>query len=191
MSVYKLEMRAARDGLRVSTSGKLVGYAAVFNHESKDLGNFTESIKPGAFSRSLENPQDILALYDHDQRSVLGRVGAGTLGLREDERGLYFEIDLPLTSVGKDLGVLVDRGDVHGASFAFTVPDGGESWRDLNGKPHRELLDVTLHEITVTSNPAYADTEVSKRFSSSVDTSSNPYLPHVRLAYLERYLETV
>lgn len=190
MDAYKLEKRAAREELRVSTSGKLVGYAAVFNHESKDLGNFTESIRPGAFSRSLQSPNDIMALYDHDGSSVLGRVGAGTLVLNEDERGLYFEIDLPPTSVGNDLGVLVERGDVHGASFAFTVPDGGESWRDLNGKPHRELLDVKLHEITITSNPAYADTEVSKRvFPWSLVKPTDS--PRVRLAYVQRYLETV
>ncbi len=189
----KIETRAATE-LRVASTGKLVGYAAVFNAESKDLGNFTESIKPGAFSRSLKNPDDILALYDHDQRSVLGRVGSGTLKLNEDERGLYFEISLPPTTVGKDLGILVERGDVHGASFAFNVPEDGDYWFERNGKPHRELRDVTLHEITVTSNPAYQDTEVLKRFVSShgiasVNDNSSP--SPARLTFLKRFLETV
>jgi len=188
-----MEKRAAREGLRVSQTGRLVGYAAVFNRESKDLGQFTESIRPGAFSRSLETPSDILALYDHDQRSVLGRVGAGTVDLNEDDHGLYFEIDLPPTTIGKDLGVLVERGDVHGASFAFTVPEGGEQWRTVNGKPHRELLDVTLHEVTITSNPAYVDTEVSKRFSNRLVAPlfSESLDERMRLACLSRYLETV
>lgn len=191
MNGLKLEKRAARDGLRVSQTGQLVGYAAVFNRESKDLGNFTESIRPGAFSRSLENPSDILALYDHNGSSVLGRVGAGTVELREDDRGLYFEIELPPTSIGKDLGVLVERGDVHGASFAFTVPEGGEQWRTVNGKPHRELLDVILHEITITSNPAYADTVVSKRALSRSPLFAESVVERMRLASLQRYLETV
>lgn len=189
MNMQNIETRTARE-LCVSSTGKLVGYAAVFNHESKDLGNFTESIKPGAFSRSLEEPKDILALYDHDQRSVLGRVGAGTLSLKEDEHGLRFEIDLPPTNIGKDLAVLVERGDVHGASFAFTVPEGGDRWSDLNGRPHRELLDVNLREVTITSNPAYLDTEVSKRFSPSRELS-DPKQSRVRLTCLNRYLEAM
>lgn len=170
--------------LRTAGSGRLEGYAAVFNSVSRDLGGFTESIQPGAFSRSLREADNVLALYDHDRRSVLGRVGSGTLKLDQDGRGLHFAIDMPDTTVARDLGILVSRGDVSGASFAFTVPAGGDTWGDLNGKAHRTLLDVTLHEITVTANPAYVDTEVAKRtYQVRQD------LVRVRLA--NRYLQVV
>ena len=74
--------------LRSPANGMLAGYAAVFDAVSRDLGGFTESIQQGAFRRSLADSEHILALYDHDQKSVLGRVGSGTLRLREDDRGL-------------------------------------------------------------------------------------------------------
>ncbi|MCP5415138.1 MAG: HK97 family phage prohead protease, partial [Chromatiaceae bacterium] len=111
------ERRVAAE-LRASQSGRLEGYAAVFGVSSHDLGGFREIVRSGAFARSLKSSGHVRALYDHDGRSVLGRVGAGTLRLAEDTRGLHFEIDLPPTTVGKDLAVLVERGDVAGASFA-------------------------------------------------------------------------
>lgn len=178
-----LEVRAAVE-LRATSAGKLEGYAAVFNSSSQDLGGFTESVRPGAFKRSLASPAGILALYDHDTRSILGRCGAGTLRLAEDSRGLHFEVDLPKTSIGSDLAVLVQRGDVAGASFAFTTPKGGDYWSLRDGDPHRELVDVNLQEITVTANPAYLDTEVAKRHLFSYQTP-------IRLQLAQRYMETV
>ncbi|MEW8684065.1 MAG: HK97 family phage prohead protease [Candidatus Thiodiazotropha endolucinida] len=168
--------------LRMPSPGVLVGYAAVFNARSRDLGGFTESVRPGAFRRSLSNADNIMALYDHDGKSVLGRVGAGTLKLEEDQRGLRFEINLPPTTVGKDLAALVERQDVAGASFAFTVPKGGDTWLNEGRKVHRELNEVNLHEITITADPAYLDTTVAKRHM--------PVL-YPRLSLAMRYLETV
>ena len=178
-----IEIRRAYE-IRAPSSDRLEGYAAVFNAVSRDLGGFTESIKPGAFTRSLADADNVMALYDHDQKSVLGRVGSGTLRLHEDQRGLWFEVDLPATQIAKDLTVLVERRDITGASFAFSVPKGGDYWTEVNGKAHRNLLDVTLHEITVTSNPAYVDTQVAKRGLAQI------YVP-VRLKNAQRYLETL
>ena len=178
-----LEVRSAVE-LRATGAGRLEGYAAVFGASSQDLGGFTESIRPGAFKRSLASPAAILALYDHDSRSILGRVGAGTLRLMEDTRGLQFEIDLPKTTIASDLSVLVQRGDVAGASFSFTTPKGGDHWSLRHDKPHRELIDVNLHEITVTASPAYLDTEVAKR-------SMFAYRLPTRLQLAQRYMETV
>ncbi|MCB1925735.1 MAG: HK97 family phage prohead protease [Gammaproteobacteria bacterium] len=175
-----LERRSTSE-LRATPQGRLEGYAAVFGVSSVDLGGFREVVRSGAFSRSLKSDANIRALYDHDGRSVLGRVGAGTLRLAEDTRGLHFEIDLPPTSVARDLAVLVDRGDVSGASFAFRVPAGGDEWRSTESGILRELIDVDLHEITVTADPAYPDTTVAKRRMPA---------PRYRLALAMRYLET-
>lgn len=90
-------------------------------------------------------------------------MSAGTLRLKEDFKGLAFEVDLPDTSIGRDLAVLVQRGDVTGASFGFITPSGGDRWQRRDDKPLRELLSVDLHEITITSAPAYADTSVALR----------------------------
>jgi len=157
-----LETRAAFE-LRVAAPRRLAGYAARFGCVSQDLGGFTEEIRAGAFARSLKSPDGIMALLEHDRQKVLGRVGAGTVRLAEDDRGLSFEIDLPDTSYGRDLETLVQRRDIAGASFAFNTPAGGDAWSERNGKPHRELLDVDLHEITITATPAYPDTHVAQR----------------------------
>ena len=162
----KLEIRAGT-GLALPSPGMLAGYAAVFDSPA-DLGPFVEVVRRGAFTRSLRQPGAVLALYDHERRSVLGRVSAGTLRLREDTRGLAFELDLPDTSAGRDLAVLVQRGDVAGCSFGFIVPDKGDAWTTRGAKPLRELRDVSLHEVTITPTPAYADTEVAMRSMPSV-----------------------
>ena len=93
-----------RSGARLESSqGKLIGYAAVFNRPSHDLGGFREVILPGAFKRTLATSEAVRALYNHNADQVLGRVGAGTLRLSEDETGLRFELDLPPTSYANDL----------------------------------------------------------------------------------------
>lgn len=175
-----LERRAAA-ALAAAGPGRLGGYAAVYGAWSADLGGFVERVLPGAFAASLAAPERILALWDHDGRHVLGRVGAGTLRLASDARGLRFEVDLPPTTAGRDLAALVERGDVAGASFAFRVRQSGEAW-DFAGEPARRTLSaVELAEITVTAQPAYAETSVARRSLCAAD----PWLARAR-----RYLET-
>jgi hypothetical protein len=153
--------------LRAVSLGKVGGHAAVFNSESQDLGGFVEIIRPGAFSDSLRRGINVRALYHHSDLSLLGTTQAGTLKLREDDTGLAFELELPDTTPGRDVGVLVDRGDISGCSFAFRVAEGGERWEERNGKIVRELLKVDLSEVTLTHDPAYLDTTVARRSLSS------------------------
>lgn len=138
---------------------KLVGYAATFNNETR-IADFTETIAPGAFSRSLAAGGDILALVDHDRSRVLARTKSGTLRLSEDERGLRFEIDVPDTSAGRDVLALAARSDLGGMSFGFTVEPDGEEWRG----DKRTLKHIGLREISVVQSwPAYEGTSVSAR----------------------------
>lgn len=149
--------------LRAISTNKLAGYAAVYNSPSQDLGGFVERILPGAFTKALTKPDHIRALYEHDQQRLLGRVGSGTLKLEEHSKGLFFELTLPDTSYARDLGVLVERGDISGCSFGFRVPPGGDNWDLRSGQLVRDLISVDLHEITITGNPAYLDTTVAVR----------------------------
>jgi HK97 family phage prohead protease len=158
----KIERRTATE-LRSVAPGRLEGYAAVFDSWSQDLGGFVERVAPGAFDRSIADPDRIFAAYNHDTQHILGRVGAGTLHLLSDSRGLQFEIDLPDTTIGRDLAVLVERGDVAGASFAFRVRPDGDHWDFSEKQARRTLKDVELREITITADPAYPDTSVARR----------------------------
>ena len=136
---------------------RFAGYAAVFNSPSEPLP-FVETIAPGAFRRSLNAGREVRMFLNHNTDQVLASTKSGSLSLREDERGLYVEADLPDTTYGRDLSVLMQRGDVHSMSFGFSVPRGGDSWND-NGSS-RELREVILHEVSVvTGFPAYPATE--------------------------------
>lgn len=168
-----LERRAACE-VRAAGRG-LTGYAARFNVETR-IGGMREVIRPGAFTATLSERSDILALADHDPSRVLARTRSGTLRLQEDEQGLRFDLDLPDTAAGRDVLALAERGDLGGASFGFRPRKGGEG---RNGDL-RELRAVDLAEISIVSAwPAYATTEVQARSAEQ---------PRVRLARL--YLET-
>lgn len=153
---------------------RLEGYAARYGIEAR-IGDFTEIIRAGAFSESLSQKKDILALVDHDQTKVLARTKSGSLKLAEDSNGLQFDLNLPDTQNGRDVLALAERGDLGGMSFGFTVSKDGERWTGN----HRELRSVNLVEISVVSAwPAYPDTVVVARAKT----------PRLNLAKL--YLET-
>lgn len=152
-----IEKRAAHE---VRAEGrKLTGYAATFGTETT-IHDFKETIRPGAFRRSLASGKDVLALADHDPSRVLARTKSGTLRLHEDDRGLKFELDVPDTTAGRDILALAARGDLGGMSFGFVVDPDGEEWRG----DQRALTAVTLHEISVVQSwPAYSGTSVQAR----------------------------
>jgi len=136
------------------------GYAALFDVETDIGGYFREKIARGAFSDSIANG-DIRALVDHDSGRVIGRSTAGTLRLTEDDKGLAVEIDLPDTSDGRDLAVLLDRQDISGMSFGFRVTH--DEWDETGEIPTRTIHAVELFEISAVAFPAYADTEIALR----------------------------
>lgn len=155
--LQNVEMRAAAEG----EGRTLVGYAALFDTPSQDMG-FVEIIRAGAFTKTIKE-NDIRALWNHDDRFVLGRNKAGTLHLSEDERGLLVAIDLPDAQWAQDLAVTIERGDVNQMSFSFrTIRD---AWtRGEDGQPDiRELLEVRLYEVSPVTFPAYEETEISVR----------------------------
>jgi hypothetical protein len=144
------------------------GYAAVFNAESEPLP-FIETIRPGAFRRTLNSGREIRMFVNHNSDMVLGSTRSGTITVREDERGLLVEGTLPDTSYGRDLSTLMRRGDVHSMSFGFSVPKGGDSW-SADGQT-RQLQEVVLHEVSVvTGFPAYPDTSATVRSSDESDS---------------------
>lgn len=160
-----LEYRAGGILSSSGTPGRLAGYAAIFGSESSDLGGFREIVKPGAFTKSLSSGRNIRCLWQHDSSVLLGTTNAKTLRLQEDRKGLAFEVDLPDTSAGRDLSVLVSRGDVAGCSFGFVVKD--DKWERRADGWLRELAEVALREVTLTPDPAYADTTVALRSLSA------------------------
>ena len=167
-TVNKVERRIKTDvdfELRVeateSDGMRFTGYAAVFNSDSEPLP-FIERIMPGAFKRSLKARNEVKLFKNHNMDEVLASTRSKTLRLSEDSKGLLAEATLPDTTAGRDLAVLMKRGDVHSMSFGFSVPARGDSWSD-DGMT-RQLKEIRLHEVSiVTGFPAYEATTASVR----------------------------
>jgi hypothetical protein len=144
--VQDLELRMDGDKPTV------VGYGAVFNSESNDLGGFREYIAPGAFDGRLED--DVRFLVNHDANLILARTTNGTLRLSVDEKGLRYEADMPNTSTARDLMELLKNGTISQSSFAFTVEE--DSWEVKDGMNIRTIDKVSqLYDVSSVTYPAY------------------------------------
>jgi HK97 family phage prohead protease len=156
----KLELRAEADKPK-----QILGYGAVFNALSEDLGGFREIIEPGAFSDVLGD--DVRALLNHDPNLLLGRTTAGTLGLTEDEVGLRYEITPPDTTYANDLIVSIGRKDLDQSSFAFRVAVKGETWKEPTESQPYYLRIIhkfaRLFDVSPVTFPAYQATSVALR----------------------------
>jgi len=163
----KREHRHAAE-LRASASGdakKLSGYAAVYNVPTVIGGQFNEVLRPGCFDACLAEDPDVRALWNHSDLTVLGRTTAGTLRLRSDNKGLFYEIDLPETQAAKDLWLSVSRKDVTGSSFGFYALK--ENWLPAmkpGDLPTREILVANVYDVSLCAFPAYEEgTSVNAR----------------------------
>lgn len=141
---------------------QLAGYAAKYDTYSQNLGGFVEQIARGAFDKSLADGNDVLCRYNHEDAGLLGRTSSGTLRLGSDSTGLTYEVDLPDTTVGRDVRVLAARGDVTQSSFAFRTLEDDWDVTD-QGFPLRTLLRVQLMDVAPVNSPAYLDTSAAVR----------------------------
>lgn len=135
---------------------KAGGYAIVWERLSQNLGGFVERVHADAANKSLADGVDVLARYNHDSNLLLGRTSSGTLVLTRDDTGLEYEVDLPDTSTGRDLAVLMGRGDVRNSSFAMRVMEDEWSLTE-QGFPLRTIVDLHLVDVAPVNSPAYLD----------------------------------
>lgn len=128
------------------------GYAALYDSDSENMGGFYEQIERGAFDDVMNN--DTRAYFNHNEDLILGRVSSGTLRIKTDTRGLYYEVDLPNTSYANDLIELMKRGDVNQSSFAFLIDR--DRWEERDGVTYRIIEKVSrLLDVSPVSQPAY------------------------------------
>ena len=137
------------------------GYFAVYNSIYEIAPGMTESIAPGAFSKTISG--DIRALVNHDTTLVLGRTAAHTLQLREDEHGLWGSVEInPNDRDAMNLYERVRRGDVDGCSFGFDIVSQETDFRD-DGSVHWTITEVILYEVSCCTFPAYEETNITAR----------------------------
>lgn len=148
---------------------RIEGYAALYYDESDPQGtqyrlseDYYERLMPGVFDDAIRN-NDVRCLFNHDPSHVLGRSKSGTLTLSVDSRGLLYSCSCPDTTIGRDVGTMIERGDVSGSSFGFEAVD--VQYREQDGIWYREILKVRLYDVSPVTFPAYegTTTEIARR----------------------------
>nr|WP_200868705.1 HK97 family phage prohead protease [Paenibacillus polymyxa] len=159
-SLYtELKTRSEQDGQDMF----IEGYFAVFNRQTELWPGAFEELAPEAFSNTLGN--DVRALINHDTTLVLGRNKSGTLELKADSHGLWGRVKVnPNDSDAVNMYERVKRGDVDQCSFGFNILKEDTDWRE-DGTVKWTIREVDLHEVSVCTFPAYADTGVQARKS--------------------------
>jgi len=133
------------------------GYAIVFNDRTKIYdpyyGEYVEEILPTALEGTDLN--EVYLFFNHNSENVLGKAGIN-LKLEIDEKGLFFEVNLPNTQLARDVYNLVEAKIIDGMSFGFCSSDYVDPVSNTRVIEH---IDV-LGEISIVTFPAYKDTAV-------------------------------
>lgn len=157
----------AKDETRADEKPGITGIGAVYN-QIYDNGWYLETMKPGAFTRAITEPQDVRSLFNHEPDNLLGRTKSGTLRISDTSDGLSFDCDInPASHIGSDVLAMISRGDIDGCSISFVVRKA--SWTDeidANGSyvsSTRTIEDVDLYDVGPVTFPAYTQTSVDAR----------------------------
>ena len=177
----KLEIRSFGGDAAPKIEGRTIdGYAIVFNQRSEvmldwtdeGIRRFVEVVDPSAVDEALLLSSDIRALIEHNRERLLARYnkGVGTLSLTIDEHGLRYSFDAPNTADGDYAVEMVGRGDISGSSFAFRAKDSDTEWAKEGNLWVRTIKRFSLlRDVTITTDPAYTQTEVSVRSLEEMD----------------------
>lgn len=126
-----------------------------------DVGGFREKFAPGAFTEYLSGGGDVVYNYAHDRRAMMGRRESGTLEVEERDDGVHGRLLIPDTQLGRDMRVMIGRGDIRGHSIEFWAVS--DRWETLDGIEHREVTKAELPGVALTGTPAYKDTTAALR----------------------------
>ena len=129
------------------------GYASVFDKPygvRDSRGQYNETIKQGAFKKTLQEQDDVRFLVNHDG-IPLARTSSGTLQLEEDEYGLFVRAELdPSNPTVAEVSSAMKRGDLNEMSFAFAaIKDNFD-----NSGENREVNEARLFDVSVVTYPA-------------------------------------
>ena len=121
-------------------------------------GSYIEIVKRGALDGA--DLSDVRLLVGHDASRIPLARTPKTMSLTVDDDGLAIRATLPDTEAGREAYQAVERGDIRGMSYAFTVPDGGDEYDPYTNTRTIKRIAKVL-ECTLTAFPAYESTTVS------------------------------
>lgn len=153
----RAEAPPADDAKALILTGRPVVYESAT--EIHDIGgSYIEVIRRGALAGA--DVSDVRLLVGHDATRIPLARTPRTMSLEVDADGLTFRAQLPDTEAGREAYQAVERGDIRGLSFAFTVPEGGDEY---DPKTNTRTINriAKVYECTLTAFPAYESTYVS------------------------------
>jgi len=156
---------------------ELVGYASTFN-QPYEVDGVIETISEGAFDNTLKGSPDVFALVSHDPSRVIARSKNGTLKLMSDATGLKVNIKPVNTQEGRDLVTLIETGTIDAMSFGFIVKKDDLVMRD--GRVHRAITEVELHEVSCVAFPANNQAVISVRSRERANFLLHPHKKLIR-----------
>lgn len=150
------------------TSGRLnvKGYASVFGNED----SYGDIVEKGAFLDSLAKDGDrVQFCYNHEMSKVCGVINE----LIEDMKGLYLNVDILPTTLGKDLMILIEGGAIKEFSIGYRTKE----FRDemINEKTIRHLTQLKLIEISIVpraANPEATITGTARKSEQLINSLS-------------------
>lgn len=175
----KQEFRAFQFELRAEENeqhGHMIeGVPIVFGART-DLGWWDEIIDAHALDNA--DMKDVRFLVNHNTDMIpLARSRNNnensTMQMQVLESGLHIRVDLDTehNTEAESLYSAVNRGDVSGMSFMFSVKS--DKWDNLDDEhPTRTILEIEkVYEVSAVTWPAYDQTSISARCSGALDSA--------------------
>lgn len=167
------EIRADAAAAGAAKVLKLEGRPIVYDQPTTindPAGTFIEIIRAGALDHA--DLSDARLFYNHDLNKVPLARTPKTMQLTLDAAGLSMVAELPDTEEARSVYTAVQRGDLSGMSFAFKVPEGGDSYDAATNT--RTITKIEkVYEISVVPFPAYPQTSVEARSAMSLTAARN------------------
>ena len=178
--IFDIRSDAGENGIRT-----LRGTPIVYGSATDIGGWFREVIEPGALDGA--NLKDVPLLVNHNDRMIpiarsRNNTPKSTMRLTPTASGLNMEadIDTERNVTASELNSAVERGDLDGMSFKFSVSD--ERWDDLETDyPTRHILRFdTIAEVSAVTWPAYEATSIYAARSKEVLDNARSALDSAR-----------
>ena len=161
---FDFEVRAENN----EEHGNVITGRPIVYGQRTDLGWHDEIIEEGALSET--DLRDVRFLVNHNVDMIpLARSrnnnANSTMQMSVDEAGMAIRVDLDTenNADARSLYSAVERGDISGMSFMFTVDK--DSWDDLESEhPTRHIRSIgKVFEVSAVTFPAYSQTSITAR----------------------------
>ena len=169
---YTFEIRSEQNEDEV---GIIHGRPIVYDSRT-DLGYFDEIIERGALDEA--DLKDVRFLVNHDTSMIpLARSrnnnANSTMQMTVDAQGMAIRVNLDTknNSDSRSLYSAIERGDITGMSFMFSVDE--DRWTELESDhPTRHITKISnVVEVSAVTFPAYEDTSISARNKEALENA--------------------